>query len=209
MNRYILILFLLVNNIVIFPKVTEAHPGNTASDGKHYCWSNCSYWGQTYGVRHGHGNYSGSVSPTYKTKSSSYSSATYNLQKQLNSVIGSQLTTDGRRGPKTTQAIKMFQKKYGLVQDGIDGLVTKARLQELYDEYLQAQKNKEDKPLELKHINKGYKKDPEKFDACFNQKKSFKYCTDLVLEGRELDEVEIKEKKNIDNTTRFSNYAGA
>lgn len=32
-----------------------AHPGRTASDGMHYCRTNCASWGETYGVRHGHG----------------------------------------------------------------------------------------------------------------------------------------------------------
>lgn len=32
-----------------------AHPGNTASDGCHYCWTNCDSWGEVYGERHCHG----------------------------------------------------------------------------------------------------------------------------------------------------------
>jgi len=32
----------------------QAHPGNTAADGAHYCWTNCEYWGETYGERHSH-----------------------------------------------------------------------------------------------------------------------------------------------------------
>lgn len=32
----------------------HAHPGNTAADGAHYCWTNCEYWGETYGERHFH-----------------------------------------------------------------------------------------------------------------------------------------------------------
>ena len=33
----------------------NAHPGNTASDGCHYCWTNCDYWGVPWNVRHCHG----------------------------------------------------------------------------------------------------------------------------------------------------------
>jgi hypothetical protein len=34
---------------------SSAHPGNTSSDGGHYCWTNCEYWGYEYGTRHYHG----------------------------------------------------------------------------------------------------------------------------------------------------------
>jgi len=32
-----------------------AHPGRTASDGCHYCRTNCDDWGEVYGARHCHG----------------------------------------------------------------------------------------------------------------------------------------------------------
>ena len=32
-----------------------AHPGNTAADGCHHCWTNCPKWGEVYGERHCHG----------------------------------------------------------------------------------------------------------------------------------------------------------
>ena len=35
--------------------VVSAHPGNTASDGCHYCRTNCDKWGEVYGERHCHG----------------------------------------------------------------------------------------------------------------------------------------------------------
>jgi len=34
----------------------SAHPGRTASDGCHYCRTNCSDWGVPAGQRHCHGN---------------------------------------------------------------------------------------------------------------------------------------------------------
>lgn len=34
-----------------------AHPGNTASDGCHYCRTNCDYWGVPWNERHCHGGY--------------------------------------------------------------------------------------------------------------------------------------------------------
>ena len=42
-------------------KSVSAHPGNVASDGAHYCWTNCDYWGEVYGQRHYHGG--GSYEP--------------------------------------------------------------------------------------------------------------------------------------------------
>lgn len=32
-----------------------AHPGRTASDGCHYCRTNCAKWGEVQGARHCHG----------------------------------------------------------------------------------------------------------------------------------------------------------
>jgi len=40
---------------VYFTHNVKAHPGNTASDGCHYCRTNCDYWGEVYGERHCHG----------------------------------------------------------------------------------------------------------------------------------------------------------
>lgn len=45
------LLFLLA----IVPIGVFAHPGNTASDGCHYCRTNCASWGEVYGARHCHG----------------------------------------------------------------------------------------------------------------------------------------------------------
>lgn len=50
------------------------------------------------------------------------------LQKELNSVMKSNLTTDGIFGSKTTTAVKQFQSKYGLTSDGIAGADTCAKL---------------------------------------------------------------------------------
>lgn len=39
---------------IIFGQSILAHPGNTSSDGGHYCWTRCEYWGEVYGQRHFH-----------------------------------------------------------------------------------------------------------------------------------------------------------
>lgn len=57
-----LITIFLVVFFVNIPK-TQAHPGNTAADGCHYCWTNCASWGEVYGQRHCHNTY---TTPTYR-----------------------------------------------------------------------------------------------------------------------------------------------
>lgn len=57
--KKIVILFLLLITIFLIPLFTFAHPGRTASDGCHYCWTNCESWGYVYGTRHCHNGGSG------------------------------------------------------------------------------------------------------------------------------------------------------
>lgn len=47
------IFFLL--SLIFLPKNIFAHPGNTASDGCHYCRTNCDKWGVPWNERHCHG----------------------------------------------------------------------------------------------------------------------------------------------------------
>jgi hypothetical protein len=60
---FLFILSFTVSNI-------DAHPGNTASDGCHFCRTNCGEWGYTYDTRHGHQGQTcdpskGSIDPLY------------------------------------------------------------------------------------------------------------------------------------------------
>lgn len=48
---------------VLSANVSIAHPGNTASDGCHYCRTNCESWGYDYGTRHCHGGGTSTYSP--------------------------------------------------------------------------------------------------------------------------------------------------
>jgi len=47
-------IFVVLVGITVGP--VSAHPGGTASDGCHYCYTNCAKWGVPYGVRHCHNN---------------------------------------------------------------------------------------------------------------------------------------------------------
>lgn len=53
------------------------------------------------------------------------------LQQNLNQVIKAKLEIDGSFGSKTEQAVKDFQKKYGLVVDGSYGKLTHAMMVEV------------------------------------------------------------------------------
>jgi len=43
--------------LTITSSTAFAHPGRTASDGCHFCRTNCSDWGVPKGQRHCHGTY--------------------------------------------------------------------------------------------------------------------------------------------------------
>lgn len=67
----------------------------------------------------------------YPSQSYDRTQARY-LQKELNSVIGTKLITDGVAGTQTVNAIKAFQKAYGLTVDGKVGPATRTKLNEAY-----------------------------------------------------------------------------
>ena len=55
-----LIFLIIVVGLFAFYNSTVAHPGNTASDGCHYCRTNCDSWGVAWNQRHCHGGSSSS-----------------------------------------------------------------------------------------------------------------------------------------------------
>lgn len=58
-----IICILVWSSILAIP--SYAHPGRTASDGCHYCRTNCDKWGVAWNRRHCHGRTS--ISTTLKT----------------------------------------------------------------------------------------------------------------------------------------------
>lgn len=54
-------LLLVAFSIIVFPSSSFAHPGRTASDGCHYCRTNCDSWGVPWDERHCHNG--GAVAP--------------------------------------------------------------------------------------------------------------------------------------------------
>lgn len=56
MSRIISLASAAVLAVMLFPAAPEAHPGGTASDGCHYCRTNCAKWGVEKDKRHCHGS---------------------------------------------------------------------------------------------------------------------------------------------------------
>lgn len=54
------------------------------------------------------------------------------VQCMLKKVLEIKIMIDGHFGEKTKKAVQLFQEKYGLFPDGIVGVVTKEKLEELY-----------------------------------------------------------------------------
>ena len=52
------ILVVALASMFVLPTQTVAHPGGTASDGCHYCRTNCDKWGVPWNERHCHNGHS-------------------------------------------------------------------------------------------------------------------------------------------------------
>ena len=53
------------------------------------------------------------------------------LQDSLNKILKTRLNVDGITGEKTRDAVKAFQRKYGLQVDGVAGPITKNKIREI------------------------------------------------------------------------------
>lgn len=71
-------LYFTVILVLIAPLFGLAHPGRTASDGCHYCRTNCSSYGEEYNERHCHGGESSYVYDDSYTSGSRSNSASSN-----------------------------------------------------------------------------------------------------------------------------------
>lgn len=94
MKKILLILVI----VIFFPSISFAHPGRTASDGCHYCRTNCDKWGVAWNQRHCHGGYSAPTittpkptsTSTYSAPKTSYNSTSTSLQ--LNNTATKSIT---------------------------------------------------------------------------------------------------------------------
>lgn len=83
-------MFLVV--VIIFitfliPNFSLAHPGRTASDGCHYCRTNCDDWGEAWNVRHCHGGLTSTPPPTIQYESNSVVQPVSPLPTPLKSIV--------------------------------------------------------------------------------------------------------------------------
>ena len=63
--KKIIISIIIIGGLFLFYNFSLAHPGNTASDGCHYCRTNCTSWGVPWNQRHCHGG--SSYTPNYSS----------------------------------------------------------------------------------------------------------------------------------------------
>jgi hypothetical protein len=63
MTKYLSAIVVVFTTFLVGVNITSAHPGSTASDGCHYCRTNCDRWGEAYGERHCHNT--PAPTPTY------------------------------------------------------------------------------------------------------------------------------------------------
>ena len=73
--------------------------------------------------------------PSKVVKKGSKGSDVKKLQTFLNWCLGTKLSVDGKAGSKTVNAIKSFQKKYGLKQDGVFGSASRKKAQTVINQY--------------------------------------------------------------------------
>ncbi len=84
------IIFLIVVLEIVFISVPVfAHPGNTASDGCHYCRTNCAKWGEVEGARHCHNSKPAPVEITPKPQPQTweYNGKTYYSESAYTQAI--------------------------------------------------------------------------------------------------------------------------
>lgn len=77
MNRILLKGIPFFLGMLLLAHPASAHPGRTASDGGHYCRTNCASWGEVYGQRHFHGTYAAPARSTLDDIT--YDKLTFNL----------------------------------------------------------------------------------------------------------------------------------
>jgi len=81
----------------------SAHPGRTASDGCHYCRTNCDKWGEAYGVRHCHGGGRQKVEPATELMESAETSKKQSIVEDAFGLI-----PDTTAGHSHSQSIEQY-----------------------------------------------------------------------------------------------------
>lgn len=135
MKKYLRAIILIV---FITPSLASAHPGRTASDGCHYCRTNCTSWGEVYNARHCHGGGSSYSAPSYNPSTSLRQGSSGDKVTKLQTALATDISIypegliTGTFGPLTEQAVKRFQTKYGVDPVGQVGPLTKAKIKIIF-----------------------------------------------------------------------------
>ena len=86
-----------------------AHPGRTASDGCHYCRTNCARWGVATGVRHCHG---GTSTPEPDPDSEDLSGRAVVIDGDTIDVAGSRIRLYGIDAPESQQTCRAAGQRW-------------------------------------------------------------------------------------------------
>jgi len=129
--RIIFLVALITTLTFVLSNAAFAHPGRTASDGCHYCRTNCSSWGVPYGARHCHRS-KGIPQPDYPIRSHRGSPGwTEPWSDYLNPNFDSGYSYPSLRDYSSTPSCPLFSSynsltsscecSYGYVADGLGG----------------------------------------------------------------------------------------
>lgn len=92
--------------LLLTPVTGFAHPGNTASDGCHYCRTNCAKWGEVEGARHCHGSsipYTPSSTYTAPSFQKEFNGETYYSESSYNAAVArAEFETNHKQNIKET-----------------------------------------------------------------------------------------------------------
>lgn len=90
----VFLILILLSFVLLLPTTSSAHPGRTASDGCHYCRTNCASWGEVQGARHCHGGYTPPVN-TYAAPTATLKPTTTPTRIPTPQVLESDDSNDG------------------------------------------------------------------------------------------------------------------
>ncbi len=80
MKKFVVKFVFLFILLILFPRVVDAHPGRTDSNGCHYCRTNCDSWGVAWNVKHCHGGNTTTKKVTTKVTKTYVKSSNANIK---------------------------------------------------------------------------------------------------------------------------------
>jgi len=170
---------------------TYAHPGRTASDGCHYCRTNCDSWGVPYNDRHCHGGGSVEAPPPVQGITDS--------NPPTNTPFPTRIALPTKRPANTPTAkpkyveTEMDKKKFFKVTSVVDGDTIKVNIRGKVES------------IRLLAIDTPETVDPRKFVQCFGKEATTKMKS--ILSGKFVKLIDDKSQGNRDKYGRLLRYA--